>query len=160
MLVLVALFMMIFAGKSVFTTGVFLLAFTVFLFIIPMVAPVVTLRNALGSSREAYIAENGIVYEGAVYPFQSFLMKMDGAAFNKRTGKKPAELIFFFTQFIGLNIISSFDIEALVPGDEVEADSKIAYMRLSSANREENATPESTIQIFLKVFSEGRPRRL
>jgi len=126
MLVLVALVMMIFAGEGGLITGVFLLAFTVFLFIVSRVAPAIALKYALRSPREAYIAENGIVYEGAVYPFQSFLMKMDETTFHKRTGKKPAVLIFSFTQFVGLNIRSPFDIEIPVPEGEEEVAGKIA----------------------------------
>lgn len=120
MLVLVALVMMIFAGEGGFITGVFLLAFTVFLFIVSRLLPAIALKYALASPKEAYIADNGIVYEGSVYPFQSFLMKVDAATFHKRTGKKPAVLIFSFTQSVGLNIRSSFDIEIPVPegGDE------------------------------------------
>jgi hypothetical protein len=126
MLVLVALVMMIFAGEGGFITGVFLMAFTVFLFIVSRVAPVIELKYALTSPREAYIAENGIIYEGAVYPFQSFLMRIDAAVFQKRTGKKPAVLIFSFTQFVGLNIQSPFDIEIPVPQGEEDKACKIA----------------------------------
>ena len=71
MLVIVALVMMIFAGEGGFITGVFLLAFTVFLFIVSRLMPVIALIYALASPREAYIAENGIVYESAIYPYQS-----------------------------------------------------------------------------------------
>jgi hypothetical protein len=88
--------------------------------------PAIALKYALHSPREAYIAENGIVYEGAVYPFHSFLMKMEAATFHKRTGKKPAVLIFSFTQFVGLNIRSPFDIEIPVPEGEEEKARKIA----------------------------------
>ena len=126
MLVLVALAMMIFAGGGGFITGAFLLAFTVFLFIVSRVMPAIALKYALHSPREAYIAENGIVYEGAVYPFHSFLMKMEVATFHKRTEKKPAVLIFSFTQFVGLNIRSPFDIEITVPEGEEEKARKIA----------------------------------
>ena len=134
MLVFVALVMMVFAEEGGLITGVFLLAFTVLLFIVSRVAPAIALKNALGSPREAYIAENGIVYEGAVYPFQSFLMRMDAAAFNERTKKKPAVLIFSFTQLIGLNIVSPFDIEIPVPDGEVEKARKIADMHGSNVN--------------------------
>jgi hypothetical protein len=126
MLVLVALIMMIFAGEGGFITGVFLLAVTVFLFIVSRVAPKIALKYALSSSRDVYIAENGIIYEGAVYPFQSLLMGMDGAAFQEKTGKKPAVLIFSFTQSVGLNIRSPFDIEIPVPNEEEEKARKIA----------------------------------
>lgn len=64
MLVLVALAMMIFAGEGGFITGAFLLAFTILLFIVSRVMPAIALKYALHSPREAYIAENGIVYEG------------------------------------------------------------------------------------------------
>jgi hypothetical protein len=125
MLVLVAMVMMIFAGEGGFITGLLLLAFTVFLFIVSRIAPKIGLKNALRSPREAYIAENGIVYEAAVYPFQSFLMRMDGVAFNNRSGKKPAVLIFSFTQLVGLNIVSPFNIEIPVPEGEEEKARKI-----------------------------------
>jgi hypothetical protein len=137
MLVLVALAMMIFAGEGGLITGMFLLGFTVFLFIVSRVTPAITLKNALKSPREAYIAENGIIYEGAVYPFQSFLVRMDGVSFNRRTEKKPAVLIFSFAQLIGLNILSPFDIEIPVPEGEEEAACKITHLLGSSANQEE-----------------------
>jgi hypothetical protein len=83
MLVIAALVMIIFSGDGGHITGVFLLAFTVLLFIVSRVAPVLALKNALGSPKEAYIAENGIIYEGAVYPFRSFLMSIDRIAFKR-----------------------------------------------------------------------------
>lgn len=95
MLVLVALVMMVFAGEGGFITGVFLLAFTVLLFIVSRVAPKIALKYTLRSSREAYIADNGIIYEGAVYPFQSFLMRLDEAAFHKGTEKKTCRAYIF-----------------------------------------------------------------
>ena len=124
MLVVVALIMMIFTGDVI--TGIFLLAFTVFLFIVSRIAPVLVLKNALKSPREAYIAENGIIYEGSVYPFHSFFMRMDAAAFKKRDGEKPAVLKFSFVQLIGLNIRSEFDIEIPVPEGEEEKARRIA----------------------------------
>lgn len=126
MLVIAALIMMIFIGDEGLITGVFLLAFTVLLFIVSRVAPVVALKNALKSPKETYIAENGIIYEGLVYPFQSFLMKLNGVTFKKRTGNKPPVLIFSFNQLIGLYIRSSFDIEIPVPEGEEEIACKIA----------------------------------
>ena len=134
MLVLVALAMMIFAGEGGLITGMFLLGFTVFLFIVSRVTPAIALKNALNSPREAYIAGNGIIYEGAVYPFQSFLVRMDGVSFNRRTERRPTVLIFSFTQLIGLNILSPFDIEIPVPDGEVEKARKIADMHGSNVN--------------------------
>jgi hypothetical protein len=139
MLVLVALIMMIFAGEGGLITGMFLLAFTVFLFIVSRVTPAITLKNALKSPKEAYIAENGIIYEGSVYPFQSFLLRMNGVSFNRRTEKRPAALIFSFVQLIGLNILSPFDVEIPVPEGEEETACKIAFLLRGGANQEENA---------------------
>lgn len=87
MLIIAALIMMIFVGDEGLITGIFLLAFMVLLFIVSRVTPVLALKNALGSPKEAYIAENGIIYEGSVYPFQSFLMKLNGVTFKKKKGK-------------------------------------------------------------------------
>ena len=138
MLVLFALIMMTFAGEGGLITGMFLLAFTVFLFIVSRVTPAIALRNALKSPKEAYIAENGIIYEGSVYPFQSFLVRMDRVSFNKRAEKKPAALIFSFVQLIGLNILSPFDVEIPVPEGEEETACKIAFLLGSNENQKEN----------------------
>lgn len=136
MLVVAALVMMIFAGDGGFITGVFLLAFAVFLFIVSRVTPVLSLKNALKSPRETYIAENGIIYEGAVYPFKSFLMRLDGVTFKEITGKRPAVLIFSFSQLIGLYISTSFDIEIPVPEGEEENAFKIAHLHGSGIDTE------------------------
>lgn len=126
MLAFVALIMMIFAGDEGFITGEFLLAFAILLFIISRVAPMIALKNALAASKEAYIAENGIIYEGAVYPFKSFLMKMEQVAFKEKIGKKPAILVFSFSQIVGLNIASQFEIGIPVPEGEEETALRIA----------------------------------
>lgn len=133
MLAFAAIIMMIFAGDEGFITGEFLLAFAVLLFIISRVAPALALKNALAASKEAYIAENGIIYEGAVYPFQSFLMKMERVAFKGKTEKKPAMLIFSFSQVIGLNIASQFEIGIPVPDGEEETARKVVDMLGGSA---------------------------
>ena len=53
-----SLIMIIFAGKGGIVTGVLLLTFNVFLFIVSRVAPVLLLKNALLAPKEAYIAED------------------------------------------------------------------------------------------------------
>jgi hypothetical protein len=126
MLVISALVMIIFAGDGGLITGIFLLAFTVLLFIVSRVAPVLVLKGALKASGEAYIAENGIIYEGAIYPFRTFLMKMGSVKFKSGQGRKPSLLIFSFTQLIGLYILSQFDIEIPVPEGKEEAARQIA----------------------------------
>lgn len=128
MLVLAALVMIVFAGDGGFVTGIFLLGFTVLLFIVSIAAPALTLKNALRAPREAYIAENGMIYEGTVYPFRSFMMRVEKIKFKRGLGEKPSVLIFSFTQIIGLNIRSSFDIEIPVPEGEEEIAGKIADM--------------------------------
>jgi hypothetical protein len=126
MLVIAALIMIIFAGDGGLITGIFLLAFTAFLFFVSKVAPLIVFKNALRTPKEAYIAENGIIYEGAVYPFSSFLMSLEGARFRRGLGEKPPVLVFSFTQLVGLNISSSFDIEVPVPDGNEEMACEIA----------------------------------
>ncbi|OPY51144.1 MAG: hypothetical protein A4E49_02429 [Methanosaeta sp. PtaU1.Bin112] len=126
MLVLAALVMMIFAGDGGLITGTFLLAVTVLLFIVSRIAPRIALKYALSSPKEAYIADNGIIYEGAVYPFHSFLMRMDEAKFQETEGKKPSVLVFSFTQSVGLCIRSPFSIEIPVPRGEEDKARRIA----------------------------------
>lgn len=125
MLAIAAMIMMIFAEEEGQLTGAFLLAVMALLFSVSRIAPRIALKYALTSPREAYIADSGIIYEGAVYPFQSFLMRMDGAAFLEKDGKKPAVLIFSFTQSAGLSIRSPFNIEIPVPQGEEENARKI-----------------------------------
>lgn len=55
--------------------------------------------------------------------------------FIKRTGKKPAVLIFSFTQFVGLNIRSPFDIEIPVPEGWEELARKIAEREMNAVVR-------------------------
>lgn len=131
MLALAALIMMIFAGEDGQLTGAFLLAVMVLLFAVSRIAPRISLKYALSSPKEAYIADSGIIYEGTVYPFQSFLMRMDGAEFLERDGKKPAVLVFSFTQSVGLFIRSSFDIEIPVPQGEEEKARKMVQNMFS-----------------------------
>jgi hypothetical protein len=128
MIVIASLIMITFAGDGGLITGAFLLAFTVLLSIISRVAPGLVLRNSLRAPKEAYIAENGIIYEGTVYPFSSFMMKMEGAKFKRGSKGMPALLVFSFTQAVGLNISSSFDIEIPVPDGQEEVAGRIADM--------------------------------
>jgi len=136
MLIIAALIMIIFAGDGGFITGIFLLAFAAFLFVVSKVAPVLVFKNALRAPKEAYIAENGIIYEGTVYPFSSFLMRWEGVRFKGGLGETPTALVFSFTQLVGLNIRSSFDIEIPVPDGREEVAYKIADMLEGRVNLE------------------------
>jgi hypothetical protein len=120
MLAVTALIFIIFVEEGGLITGAFLLAFTVVLFIISRITPRLELNRALKTPLEAYIARKGIIYEGAVYPFKSFMMGMYDVSLQKGTGKKNASLIFSFTQLVGLYIIQTFDIAVPIPEGELD----------------------------------------
>jgi hypothetical protein len=120
MLVIVALVFFIFVGEGGPETALFLLAFTVFLYIVSRVMPGLERRRAMQASHTAFIAHAGIIYEGAVYPFRSFMMWRDGISFSKASEKKPAMIIFSFSQLVGRFIIQPFDIAIPVPAGEEE----------------------------------------
>jgi hypothetical protein len=119
MLVVTALIFIIFVEDGGLITGGFLLAFTIVLFIISRITPVLELNRALKTPHEAFIAENGIIYEGAVYPFQSFLAEIHEVSLRKGTAKTTPAIIFSFTQLIGLYIIQPFEIVVPVPPEEI-----------------------------------------
>jgi hypothetical protein len=125
MLVLVALFFLIFVSEGGLETGIFLLAFTAFLFVISRLAPWLERQRAIHTPGEAVITRDGIIYEGSVYPFHSFLVSRDGVSFRKEDKKNDAALVFSFTQLVGRFIIQPFDIVVPVPPGEVEGAGKI-----------------------------------
>ncbi len=120
MLGAVAVFFMLFIEEGGLETGVFLIAFAIVLFIVSRIAPKIQLNHALKAPLEAFIAHNGIIYEGAVYPFHSFMMTMDGVSLKKATAKDPPLLIFSFTQLVGAYIFQPFAIAVPVPAGEEE----------------------------------------
>ena len=120
MLGAVALFFLIFVEEGGFETAVGLFVILISIFIVSRIAPIHERNRALKMSHEAYIAENGIIYEGAVYPFRSFLMKMDGIIFNEGDTMIPSVIIFSFIQLIGLYIIQPFEIAIPVPPGKEE----------------------------------------
>ncbi len=120
MLVLVALIFLLFVADGGLETGLFLLVFAVFLYLISRVAPGFERRRAMHAPHEAFIARTGIIYEGAVYPFRSFLMWRDGCSYRKADKKGPAMIIFSFSQLVGRFIIQPFDVTIPVPAGEEE----------------------------------------
>ena len=120
------LFFLIFVDDGGIETAAILFIVLIIIFIVSKVTPGLELKRALDAPHEAYIADNGIIYEGAVYPFRSFMMKMENVAFMKGTGRKPPVLVFSFLQLIGLYIISPFDIPVPVPEGQEERASEIA----------------------------------
>ena len=126
MLAIVALIFIIFVEDGGPETGLFLLAFMVLLFVVSRVMPGIERRRALHAPRDALISRTGIVYEGAVYPFRSFLMYHTGTSFRKAGKRGPAVLIFSFTQLVGRFIVRPFDITVPVPAGEEECAERIA----------------------------------
>lgn len=120
MLLVVALFFMIVVGDGGLETGLFLLGLGVLLFVISRVAPRLERRRAMGAPQEAFIARTGVIYEGAVYPFHSFLMWRDGITYSRESKKSPARIIFSFSQLVGRFIIQPFDVGIPVPAGEDE----------------------------------------
>jgi hypothetical protein len=125
MLVVVALFFLIFVSEGGLETGIFLLAFTAFLFVISRLAPWLERQRAIHTPGEAVITRDGIIYEGSVYPFHSFLVSWDGVSFRKEDKKNYAALVFSFTQLVGRFIIQPVDVVVPVPPGEEEGAGKI-----------------------------------
>lgn len=125
MLVIAALVCIIFLGEGGLITGIFLLAFTGFLYIVSRGVPVIVLKQAQKAPREAYIAENGLIYRGTVYPFRSFLMRMNGVTLKRGSSGNPPVIVFSFIQLIWI-ILSPYDIAIPVPPDQEEKADEIA----------------------------------
>jgi len=125
MLLLVSLIFIVFVEDGGLETGIFLLAFMVFLFIISRVTPELERRRARGASHDAYITRSGIIYEGVVYPFRIFLGSLNRVALRKASKKNPALMVFSFTQLNGRFIIQPFDVVIPVPPGEEESAGRI-----------------------------------
>lgn len=122
MLVVVSLVFIVFVEDGGTETGIFLLIFTGFLFIVSRITPILERRRAAGASGEAYIARTGIIYRGVVYPFRSFLGSWNGVSLHRADTKNPASLVFSFTWQNGLFIRNSFDVVIPIPlGEENSA---------------------------------------
>ncbi len=122
MLVVVALFFLIFVEDGGLETGIFLLALMVFLYLVSRVMPWIEHQRAMKASHDAFISHFGIIYEGVVYPFRSFMMWQTGIQLRKATKKKPTAIIFSFSQLVGRFIIQPFDVAIPVPvGNEETA---------------------------------------
>jgi hypothetical protein len=137
-IVIAMVFMAAFAGEGGMITAGVLFVVLIICAIVAWVAPKLEHRRVLGASREAYIADNGILYEGAVYPFRSFLMCMDGVRFVKATKTDPALLAFSFMQLVGLYIPRPFEIRVPVPPGQEQKAMEIARRLGGSAGEEKN----------------------
>lgn len=120
MLVVVALFFLVFVEEGGPETALILLGITVLLFVVSRVTPWLERRRALNASHEAIITREGVVYEGSVYPFRTFLVWWHGVTLREAGRKGPAALVFSFTQLVGRFIIQPFDVVVPVPAGEEE----------------------------------------
>lgn len=120
MLVIVALFFLIVVEDGGPETALALLGITAFLFVVSRVTPWLERRRALCAPHEAIITQDGIIYDGSVYPFRSFLVWWDGVTLREAGKKSPAALVFSFTQLVGRFIIQPFDVVVPVPVGEEE----------------------------------------
>lgn len=125
MLVAVALFFLIFVEDGGAETAFILLAVAVVLFVVSRVTPWLERRRAMSANHEAVITRDGIIYEGSVYPFRSFLVFWHGVSLKKTGKKDPAALVFSFSQLVGRFIIQPFDVVVPVPPGEEERSSWI-----------------------------------
>ncbi|NMB78166.1 MAG: hypothetical protein GYA23_03630 [Methanomicrobiales archaeon] len=119
MLVLVALFFIIFIGEGGPETGVFLLLFAAFLFVVSRVTPWLEHKRAVAASRDAFISHAGIIYQGRVYPFRTFLVSRPEVSFRKAQKGAPAAIVFSFVQLVG-TIMQPFDVAIPVPAGKEE----------------------------------------
>lgn len=120
MLAVVALFFLLFVAEGGLETGLFLLAVALVLFVVSRVTPWLEWRRATGAPHEAVITRDGIVYEGSVYPFHSFLVFWHGVSLQEPKKKNPATLVFSFNQLVGRFIIQPFEVVVPVPHGEEE----------------------------------------
>jgi hypothetical protein len=134
MICAVALFFLIFAGEGGVATAAVLFVVLLILVIVSKVTPGLERTRALHASRETFITRDGIIYEGGLYPFRSFLMRMEGAAFHEGTRKQPAALEFSFIQMVGLYILNPFEVTIPVPEGQEERAREIAAEIRQPAN--------------------------
>ncbi|MDO9326342.1 MAG: hypothetical protein Q7T80_15435 [Methanoregula sp.] len=120
MLGLVALFFLIFVGDGGPETALILLGLMVILFIVSRIAPGIERQRAMGAPHAGFIAHSGLIYEGTVYPFHSFLVWWHGCTFHEASKKRPAVIIFSFSQLVGRFIIQPFEVTIPVPAGEEE----------------------------------------
>lgn len=137
-MVIAMVFAVLLGGEAGILTAGILLLVLVIIAVVAWAAPKLEFRRALHASREVYIAENGIIYEGSVYPFSSFMMRMDGVRFMKAAGDNPALMAFSFMQLVGLFILRPFEISLPVPAGE-EQKAKEIVERLGGSPEEGEA---------------------
>lgn len=81
-------------------------------------APRIVYRRSLRAIPEAYIGKNGIIYREAVYPFRSFLNRLESVTYREAGHGNPPLLTFSFLQVVGLYILRPYAVSVPVPTGE------------------------------------------
>ena len=119
MMALTMLVLVFFGGIGGRYAAGMLLVFLGIIAVVSEIAPRLERNRARRAPKEAYIAQNGIIYEGSAYPFLSFMVKMQAVRYNEGAGERPASLVFSFLQLI-LIIVRPFDVTIPVPRGQEE----------------------------------------
>ncbi len=120
------LLMLVFGGEAGALTAMILVGVLCIIALVAWGAPRLVYSRALRASPEAFIARNGIIYREAVYPFRSFLNRLENVSFRPATRDKPALLIFSFLQLVGLYILQPYAVSIPVPEGEEDHAQEIA----------------------------------
>jgi len=123
MFLIFALFFFIFVPEGGVETGIILLGVAAVIYIVAKVTPGFFRGRKSGRSPEAWISQNGLIYQESVYPYSGFLYGCTGVSYQD--GKEPA-LLFQFYQITGARIYDPFEITVPVPKGEEEIARKIA----------------------------------
>lgn len=120
MLLVTALVFVFFVDDGGPLTGAVLIGVAVLVFVVSRATPGIERRRALKAPHESIITRRGIVHEGTVYPFTSFLVVPGGVSLRPADGGQPAALVFAFTQLTGGRIVQEFEVVVPVPPGEEE----------------------------------------
>lgn len=118
--------MLIFGGEAGVLTALILIGVLAIIALVAWGAPRIVYARALQKAPDAFIAGYGVIYREAVYPFRSFMNRLEGVSFKDAAGGKPSLLIFSFMQVIGLYIPSPYQVSIPVPPEEEERAREIA----------------------------------
>jgi hypothetical protein len=125
-IVLAMLVLVRFGGTGGWYAAGMLLVVLAIIAVVSEAAPRLERHRARRAPKEAYIAQNGIIYEGSAYPFLSFIVKMQAVRYDEGTGSGPPSLVFSFLQLI-LIIVRPFDVTIPVPCGQEERAREIVH---------------------------------
>ncbi|HOJ95361.1 MAG TPA: hypothetical protein PK024_00765 [Methanospirillum sp.] len=117
MLLICALFFIVFVPDGGIETGIVLLLIAGLMVLISKFTPGFFRNRKAKMPAEAWISTRGLIYEGTVYPYSGFLYSFTGVSY--RDEKEPT-LVFRFYQITGAKIYEPFEITVPVPKGEEE----------------------------------------